>query len=61
MTEADYLLAQDLTRVRVAYETLREVQSIDAERYRALMRMLDEERQELFRRVDGAMGGVSDD
>ena len=57
MTEADYLLAQDLTRVRVAYETLREVQSIDAERYRALMRMLDEERQELFRRVDGAMGG----
>jgi len=57
VTEADYLLAQDLTRVRVAYETLREVQSIDAERYRALMRMLDEERQELFRRVDGAMGG----
>ena len=56
MTEDDYLLAQDLTRVRLAYDALAEVQSIDAERYRALMRMLDEERQELFRRVDGARG-----
>ena len=51
MKEADYLLAQDLTRLRIATDVMREVLSIPEEVHKDIMQKLVRERDKLFNRV----------